>query len=83
MTMKITNGSNYRRKIGGTWIEPGETEEVDADISEDELSYYFKLEDDSTSTAETAEVEEAEDESVDEDDEEVSKSEENENNKGD
>jgi len=70
----------------GTWFEPGETKEVDTDISEDEHSYYFKLEDDTasqTADASTEEVEEVEDEKDDEDDEEVSKSEEKNNNVGD
>lgn len=74
--MKLTNTSNYRQKIKGVWIEPGETEEVDSDISDNKLSKDFRLEDDSTSTTE--------DGSDDEDDEEkVSKSEEKQDNKGD
>lgn len=81
--MKITNTSNYPKTVDGTWIQPGETKEVSTDISEDELSYHFKLEDDDTSeTAETDEVEE--DVSGDEDDEEESsKSEKNNENVGD
>jgi len=73
--MKATNTSNYRKKVGGVWFEPGETKEVE-NISEDEFSYYFELEDDDTAP----ETESGE--NVDEEEEESSKSE-TKNDKGD
>lgn len=70
--------------LDGTWFEPGETKEIDSDISEDELSIHFKLEEDNTSSETVEASTEVEDENDDEDDEEESsKSEENNENVGD
>lgn len=69
--MEITNTSNYRKKVGGAWFEPGETKKVN-DISEDSLSIHFKLEDDDTAS-ESESVEEEEEDEKDDVEEESSK----------